>query len=48
MNLSNYNNPYILIRGNITIIEGNKATLKYHLKIVPHLQGISEKLMEQQ
>ena len=45
-NLCDYNNAYILVRGDITVTPASEH--KYHLKILHHLLNISQKLAEQQ
>ena len=46
-NLSDYNDAYILVRGDITII-GHNLVVEVAFKNVPHSLSVSQKLMEQQ
>ena len=45
-NLCDCNNAYILLRGDITVVELRQH--KQRLKIVHHLLNVSQKLMKQQ
>ena len=45
-NLYDYNDAYILVRGNITIVRHQITQLAF--KIVHHLLNVSQKLREQQ
>ena len=47
-NLCDYNDGYILVKGDITVIAAPTVWLKYDLNIVHHLVNVSQKLMEQQ
>ena len=47
-NLCDYNDVYILLRGDITTYGRILPTEVAHSKIVDHLLSVSQKLMEQQ
>ena len=51
-NFCDYNDTYVLIKGDIAVVAARDAqvtqVLKQNLKIVRHLRGAPQKLMEQQ